>query len=382
VSLALREIRRATVRFGLLIGAVGLLVFLILFQQTLLTNLLGFFTGALEHQSGEVVVYGADARQNLAGSVIAPGQLQAVARVPGVADSGPLGEGTFTTRTADGDEVDGILFGYRLDGPGRPTRLSAGRLPARPGEAVASAIDRDNGFDIGEEVEILPGVGGTAGLRIRIVGLADDSRFSVQPVMFVSYPTYEAARRVANPSATGPVLPSAVLARPDAGVTPSELARRIDRAVPRVDALDRAAAVEAAPGVQPVRQSFSIILFLTFLVVTLVTGFFFLILTVQKQAALTLLRAVGASPGYLARAVLVQVLAVVAGGLAVGVGLLAVASTQSTATFPIEIDPALMATSALTVLVLAVLASLVAVRRVVRLDPAAAVSAPTLGGMT
>ena len=57
--LGLREIRRAKVRFGLLIGAVGLLVFLIFFQQTLLTNLLGFFTGALENQSGQVVSPGA-----------------------------------------------------------------------------------------------------------------------------------------------------------------------------------------------------------------------------------------------------------------------------------------------------------------------------------
>jgi putative ABC transport system permease protein len=329
-----------------------------------------------------VVVYGADARQNLAGSVIAPGQLEAVARVPGVAESGPLGEGTFTTRAANGEEVDGILFGYRLGGPGEPTRLSAGRLPEGPNEGVASAIDRDNGFDIGDEVTILPGTGGTDALRIRVVGLADDSRFSVQPVLFVSYPTYEAARRVANPSATGPILPSAVLAQPEPGISPDELARRIDRQVPGVEALERGAAVEAAPGVAPVRQSFSIILVLTFLVVTLVTGFFFLILTVQKQAALTLLRAVGASPGYLVRSVIVQVVVVVAGGLLVGVGLLALASTRSSATFPIQVDVSLVVTSALAVVVLAFLASLVALRRVARLEPADAVSNAPLGGLT
>jgi putative ABC transport system permease protein len=374
--------RRAKVRFGLLIGAVGLLVFLIFFQQTLLTNLLGFFTGALDHQSGQVVVYGADARRNLAGSVVTTGQLAGVARVPGVAESGPLGEGTFTTRSATGNEVDGVLFGYRLGGPGEPTRLSAGRLPRRAGEGVASSIDRDNGFDIDDTVEILPGAGG-APLPIRIVGLADDSRFSVQPVVFVSYATFETARRVANPTAAGqPILPSAALAQPTAGLSPADLARRINHAVPGVEALDRASAVAAAPGVQPVRQSFAIILFLAFLVVTLVTGFFFMILTVQKQATLTLLRAVGAPRPYLVQALLLQVVVVVVGGLAVGTGLLALASTTSSPTFPIQIDARLVATSGVAVLVLALAASAVAVRRVVRIDPANAVAQPALGGLT
>jgi putative ABC transport system permease protein len=382
VKLGLREMRRAKVRFGLLVGAIGLLVFLIFFQQTLLTNLLGFFTGALENQSAEVVVYDRDARRNLAGSVVTPEQVDAVRRVPGVERAEPLGEGTFTTRTADSELVDGILFGYVLGGPGEPTTLSSGRLPRGPGEGVASAIDADNGFDVGDSVEILSGDGGE-NLRIRVVGLADDTRFSVQPVVFVSYPTFETARRVANPDASrAPVFPSAVAVSPADGVSAAALAERIDRDVQGVEALDRATAVDSLPGVAAVSQSFGIILFLAFLVVTLVTGFFFVILTVQKAAALTLLRAVGASAGELVAALLLQVVLVVVGGLAVGIGLLALASLLSSPTFPFQIDPGSVARSAVIVFGLALLASIVAVRRVTRIDPAAAVTSSGLGGLT
>lgn len=66
--LALREIYRAKVRFGLLAGAVGLLVFLILFQQALLFGLINQFIGALKHQSGQVLVLNDQARKNLEGS--------------------------------------------------------------------------------------------------------------------------------------------------------------------------------------------------------------------------------------------------------------------------------------------------------------------------
>ncbi len=61
VLLASHEIRRAPVRFGLLAGAVGLLIFLVFFQQTLLSSLLNSFTGALQNQSGAVLVYTAEA---------------------------------------------------------------------------------------------------------------------------------------------------------------------------------------------------------------------------------------------------------------------------------------------------------------------------------
>ena len=63
--LALKEMRRAKVRFGLLIVAIGLLVFLILFQQSLQNSRLRGFTGALRTQSAPVLVYSTDGQRTL-----------------------------------------------------------------------------------------------------------------------------------------------------------------------------------------------------------------------------------------------------------------------------------------------------------------------------
>jgi len=375
MTLALREIRRAKLRFGLLAGAVGLLVFLIMFQQTLLGTLLGYFTGALENQSGQVVVYGEDARRNIEGSVLTPDQVAAVAGVDGVAESGPLGQGTFTVR-ADGELTDAVLWGHTLGGPGSPTTLSSGRLPEADFEAVASSIDAGSGFGIGDTVSLA----GDA-VEITIVGLARDARFSVLPAMFVSYATYEAAVLAVNPDA--PFVPAtAALANPVDGVSPAELAERITAAVPGVDALDRATAVAELPGVSAVSQSFNLILLLAFVVVTLVIGFFFLIITVQKADAVTLLKAVGADTSTLVRSLLVQVALVTVAGIVIGGGLLQVASLGSSEEFPIEADPALVAGTGAIIIVLAALASIGSIRRVVRLDATAVVSRPSMGGIS
>ncbi len=81
--LALGEIRKARWRFVLLTGAVGLLVFLILFVQALTAALIGQFIGAIDHQSADVLVYSQQARKNLEGSVVPPGTVAQVARVRG-----------------------------------------------------------------------------------------------------------------------------------------------------------------------------------------------------------------------------------------------------------------------------------------------------------
>jgi putative ABC transport system permease protein len=371
---ALGEIRRAKLRFALLIGAVALLLFLILFQQTLAGSLLGQFTGGLQHQSASVLVYNADARRSVDGSRLMPDQIAAVAQVDGVAASGPIGEGSFSARLETGEIRDTTFFGYRLDGPGYPTTLTDGRLPRADGEAVASSQDAAAGYGIGQRVIIVPG-----DRAVTIVGLADDLQFNVQPTLFASYATYEDLILATNPDATG-VLPNLVGVEPATGVEPTALAAEISDQVDGVDALDRETAVASLPGVSSIQQSFGIILGLAFVVVILLTGFFFLIITVQKTPSLTLLRAVGASSWFLLGNLLVQVLIVIGSALAVAIPLTVLAVRgASSAEFSAAVEPSVVIGTSIAMLVLGVVASIGSMRRVAKVDPAAA-SARLAGG--
>lgn len=376
MRLALAEIRRAKLRFALLTGAVALLVFLILFQQSLAGSLLGTFTGGLEHQSATVLVYGEDARRSVDGSRVTPEQVEAVGRVDGVAESGPIGETSFTIRLPDGSLSDTSVFGYELGGPGFPTTLSDGRLPEHDGEAVASAADVEDGYAIGETLTVVPG-----DVPVEIVGVAQDIGFNVQPTLFVSYPTYEDLVLATNPDATA-VLPSLVGVEPMSGVEAEALAATITAEVPGVEALDRDTAVASLPGVSSIRQSFGIILGLAFIVVVLLTGFFFLIITVQKTTSLTLLRAVGARSRFLLGSLAFQVVLVIGLGVLVAVGLLALAAVAlSEQAVGVRLEPAVIIATAVAILVLGLLAAVGSMRRVVKLDPAAATVRTTGGGL-
>src|SRR5688572_21649522 len=103
--LAFKEMARAKVRFGLLILAIALLVFLILFQQSLQNGLITSFIGAIRNQTAPVLVYSTDGLRVLQGSVITPDLEAQVGSVDGVADVGRIGQRTFTV-IADDEPVD------------------------------------------------------------------------------------------------------------------------------------------------------------------------------------------------------------------------------------------------------------------------------------
>lgn len=370
--LAFHEIRRGPVRFSLLALAIGLLLFLVLFQQALQNGLITSFVGALRNQSAPVIVYSLDGQRTLQGSTIADDVESAVRAVDGVGAVAHVGQGTFTVSIEGADPVDASVLGTDDPELGRPTELTAGRNPETAGEAVGSDAD----FEVGDRVEVL-GDGTATPVEITVVGVARDVQLSVTPTLFTDLATYEGAVRAVNPQA--PSVPvNALFLRPEPGTDPAALAARINAAAPDADAVTREEAADTAPGVAQVRQSFQIIFALYGLVVPLVTGLFFLIVTLQKARSLTLLRAIGARTGVLAGALVTQVLAVTAVGVVVGVGLYRlVTGGGRVGGLTLRFEPSLAATWAVAFLALAVFGSLGSLRRVLRIDP---IDATTGGG--
>lgn len=370
--LALKEIKRAKARFTLLMAAVGLLIFLILTQLALRDGLLTSFVGALERQSAPVLVYSVDGQRTLQGSVITPDLQATIESVDGLAASGRIGQGTFTATIDGGDQIDVAVLGYDDPDLGAPDQLSAGRQAAEDGEAVGSSAD----FAIGDEVVIVSPTETDDPVTLTVVGLADDAQIQVTPTLFTPWGSYEQSVQAANPDATA-VLPNAIGVSPDSGVTDEQLAGRVNDASDDADALTRQQAAEEAPGVAQVRQSFQVIFLLYGLVVPLVTGLFFLIITFQKSASLTLLRAIGARSGTLVRSLLVQVLVVMAGGILIGVALYTPLSQLQIGAISLRFDVGAVVFWSVLLLVLGLLSALVSARRVLAIDP---IEATTGGG--
>ncbi len=364
MGLGFSEVRRAKLRFGLLTAAVSLLVFLVLLLTTLAGALVGSLTGALDGLQAQGLVYSAAARDNIAASRLDPATTDAVAAVPGVAAVGAVG--TFTTRAVlAGSAEDAQVFGFEPGAPGAPGGLTDGRLPAAAGEA---AVD-GGGVEIGDTVTLQP-----TGIELTVVGLLRGAQFNAVPTAYVVLSTYEEALIAANPGI--PFVPvNAVAFDVDDSADVAQVAAAITETVPDVVGYTRGDAVAKIPGISSITQSFGILVGLTFIIGIVVIGFFFLILTVQKLKSFTLLRAIGTPTRSLAATVALQIslVVIVASALAVGLTLLAVQGLNTG--IPVQLDPVLIVTTVLAVLVFSLLAGLLSIRRISRIDPATAVGA-------
>ena len=352
--------------------AIGLLVFLVLFQQSLQNGLLTSFVGGLRNQSAPIIVYSVDGRRNLQGGVILPELEQKVRATEGVGKVGHLSLSTFTA-TAAGKDVDAAVVGYEDRDLGAPRSLVSGRYPTAPNEAVANESDASRGFGVGDVVTLQPG-----GDRITVVGAARDVQINVTPTLFTPYAGYEAAVRSRFPNATT-ILPNALAVEPVSGTGDATVVSRINDASDELDALTRADAANKAPGVANVRQSFTVIFLLYGLVVPFVTGLFFLIITFQKSASLTLLRAIGASGWTLVKSLLVQVVIVIAMGLLIGIGLYWPVSQQRLGTIQLRFETTAVLFWSGLLLVFGLISSLFSARRVLAIDPLDATTGAGVG---
>jgi putative ABC transport system permease protein len=370
VFLALKEMGRARVRFGLLISAIGMLVFLILFQQSVQQGLLTSFVGAIENQSAPILVYSVDGQRVIQGSIITPDLEADVASTEGVAEQGRIGQGTFSV-LADGRPGEATILGYEQENLGAPSELVDGRYPAAFGEAVASDADGGDGYGLGDIVVVEPG-----GLEVVVVGVARDVRLNANPTLFVAYDTYIGAVGAANPDAGEP-LPNVVAVQPAAGYDVGQVVDNINAQSLALDALSRSDAAANTPGVAQVQQSFRIIFLLYGLVIPFVTGLFFLIVTFQKAGSLTLLRAIGAPASRLVGSMLAQAVIITGLGYLVGLAFYAPVSQIRLGGIPLRFETNAVVFWAAVLLILGLGSSLFAAQRVLRIDP---IEATTGGG--
>jgi len=375
--LALKEMSRAKTRFGLLVAAIALLVFLILFQQSLQNGLITGFVGAIRNQNAPVLVYSVDGQRVVQGSIITPDLEAELRGVDEIGEVGRLGQGTFTGLPTRAEiTFDTTIIGYELgadgEGLGAPRELVDGRYPTAELEAVAST-GGDFEFAVGDTVVLQPG-----GFTVEVVGLADDIQLNVAPTLFTSYDTWSSAVQSVNPDA-GPPLPNVMVVAPADGVTDGQLVDAINARSLEFDALTRADAAAETPGVSQVQQSFRLIFLLYGLVVPCVTGLFFLIVTFQKANSLTLLRAIGAPASRLVASLLIQVVLIIGAGLFVGTALYYPVSQLRLGGLSLRYESGAVVFWTVLLLVLGIASALVAARRVLRIDPIEATTGAGVG---
>lgn len=357
----IREIARAKVKFLLLAVAVGLLFFLLAFVNTLSSTLLSQFIGALENSSADVLVYGDEAQATIPASRLSPDDVDRVAAVDGVSEAAPISVVTVDVGF-EGRSTDVSLWGVDPGGPGAPDDIIAGESPG-PGQAIVDTSARDLGLDVGAVFEV-------GGVEVEVAAVADNATFSVLPTAYLPADTWAEVFTGLFPEA--PLVPvNLVGVAADEDTAAEVVAARISE-LDGLQGLEPSEAASSTPGVSSIEQSFGIITGITFVIVVIVVGFFFQILTVQKLKVFTLLRAIGARTRNVVEYVMGQITFLVVLGVLIGVGMLVLITSLTRDFFAIDLDPVLISGFAIAVLLATLISGLTSIRRIRRADPATA----------
>lgn len=222
---------------------------------------------------------------------------------------------------------------------------------------------------VGDELEL-----GPQRLAVEVIELVGDVTQGA-PTVWVNPTTYREIATTANPAAALPDgSANALVVETGSSADAATVAERIDAATAATTTVTTAEAIAALDVVAQQSSTFQGIIGVTFVVSLLVVVLFFVLITLERTTLYAVLKALGGQSRDLLTGVAVQALGVAVAAVIVG-GLLAVAFVALLpADLPLRLEPVRLAQIAGGTVLTALLGSLLTLRRILRVDPAQAIS--------
>lgn len=349
---ALRDLRSARGRFALMTLVVVLITALVVLLSGLTAGLGRENTSAIDGLNADRLAFSdTDGGISFGASSVGEQTWQDWARQPGVDSASPLGI-AMTRLGADGRTAGAAAFGIDPSGPLAPD----GARPA-PGSVVLSRpLADDLHVKTGDTIAL-----GPAG-NVRVGAVVSGASFSHAPVVWTALSDWQ-------PLMPGPRAPEGL----QATVVALDLGKGADLAAGdaalHTDTVTKSDARTAIGSYTSENGSLQLMRGFLFAISALVIGAFFTVWTVQRSGDIAVLKALGASTGYLVRDALGQAAVVLAAGTAVGTGIAALGGRIAENTVPFVIDAGTTVLPAAIMIVLGLAGAALAVRRVTSVDP-------------
>ncbi len=373
--IASRDLVYAKGRFALMGLVVALVAYLMTFLSGLSGGLISNNVSGLIASPATHFAFQYDDRPTFRSSLVDRAMWEGFRSRSGVLHAEPLGHTTFNGRNQRNEPLEFVLWGVRpgsfLDVPVE----SGERLGTTEGGVVISRLLADRGVEIGDTITL-----DRVLTELTVIGITGDERnYEHAPIVFTPLPKWqEATYGPPGGAPPGEKLPdvvfdfaSVVALKIDPDVTPLQIAAADSELGTTTLTLPESFAT--APAYQV--EVFTVAAIQAFLVVTsaVLLGAFFLIWTIQRTSEIGLVKALGASNGYLLRDSLGQAMLLLTGGLIVGVGLALATGVVFKATAeagtPFHYQPLTVVFSTLLLLGAGLVGGAVSIRRITSIEP-------------
>jgi putative ABC transport system permease protein len=346
VFLAFKELRHSKVRYTLIALIMTAVLFLVFFISGL-ANGLGFGdSAAIKNLQAEHVVVNKEAEDAIVGSSLSDQQVKRIdKKLDG--EFSPLSVTMMSSIKKTGkEEVDVTYFSVDTDSyPEMEVAEGKNISELEVDEVIADESMQRDGFKLNDVV-----VDQNTGKELIIAGFSKDQMYSNIPVVYTDLGAGVHESR-GQDTTYNAILYSGSYEELDG-----------------FDSLTINEAVEGIPGYTETQGSLKMIVVFLFIISAFVSTVFFYVITIHKLNQLGVLKAIGATTGYIAKSIMIQVSLLTAIGLVISGGLVYGMTQVIPEDMPFRLTPVLLAGTAGMFLLLNLLGALLSVRQVAKTD--------------
>ncbi len=346
--LAWNEIRRNKLKFGLIIGVLTMISYLLFLLSGLANGLINMNKEGIDKWQADAIVLNKDANQTVQQSVFNKKDIEnKYKKQATLKQTGEI--------VSNGHQKDNILvFGVEKSSFLVPS-LIEGHKATKDNEVLADETLKNKGFKIGDTLSL-----SQSDEKLHIVGFTESAKYNASPVNF----TNDATIAKINPRLTGDKI-NAVVVR-DSNWKDKKLNQELE-------AVSINDFIENLPGYKPQNLTLNFMISFLFVISATVIGIFLYVMTLQKTSLFGILKAQGFTNGYLANVVISQTLILALFGTAFGLLLTGVTGAFLPDAVPVKFDVLTLLVFAIVLMIVSVLGSLFSILTIRKIDPLKAI---------
>lgn len=346
--LAWNEIRRNKLKFGLIIGVLTMISYLLFLLSGLANGLINMNKEGIDKWQADAIVLNKDANQTVQQSVFNKKDIEnKYKKQATLKQTGEI--------VSNGHQKDNVLvFGVEKSSFLVP-RLIEGHKATKDNEVLADETLKNKGFKIGDTLSL-----SQSDEKLHIVGFTESAKYNASPVIF----TNDATIAKINPRLTGDKI-NAVVVR-DTNWKDKKLNQELE-------AVSINDFIENLPGYKPQNLTLNFMISFLFVILATVIGIFLYVMTLQKTSLFGILKAQGFTNGYLANVVISQTLILALFGTAFGLLLTGVTGAFLPDAVPVKFDVLTLLVFAIVLMIVSVLGSLFSILTIRKIDPLKAI---------
>lgn len=346
--LAWNEIRRNKLKFGLIIGVLTMISYLLFLLSGLANGLINMNKEGIDKWQADAIVLNKDANQTVQQSVFNKKDIEnKYKKQATLKQTGEI--------VSNGHQKDNVLvFGVEKSSFLVPS-LIEGHKATKDNEVLADETLKNKGFKIGDTLSL-----SQSDEKLHIVGFTESAKYNASPVIF----TNDATIAKINPRLTGDKI-NAVVVR-DTNWKDKKLNQELE-------AVSINDFIENLPGYKPQNLTLNFMISFLFVISATVIGIFLYVMTLQKTSLFGILKAQGFTYGYLANVVISQTLILALFGTAFGLLLTGVTGAFLPDAVPVKFDVLTLLVFAIVLMIVSVLGSLFSILTIRKIDPLKAI---------